>query len=99
MPEIHGFVEPKFQAVQDAFAANFEDQGEIGAACAVYLHGRPVVDVWAGVANPATGAEWQEGTAPVVASTSKGISAVCAAVLVDRGELDPKAPVAEYWPE
>jgi len=27
------------------------------------------------------------------------MTALCALVLADRGELDPDAPVAEYWPE
>ena len=30
---VRGFVEKGFEPVQDAFAANFERHGEVGAAC------------------------------------------------------------------
>ena len=45
--EVHGHVEPRFDAVREAFATNFVRHGDVGAACAVYHHGRLVVDVWA----------------------------------------------------
>ena len=37
--EVHGHVEPGFEAVADAFRANFVHRGETGAACAVYAGG------------------------------------------------------------
>jgi len=50
MPEIGGTTDPRFAPVRDAFARNFEEHGEVGAAVGVYLRGRPVVDLWGGVA-------------------------------------------------
>jgi CubicO group peptidase (beta-lactamase class C family) len=38
-------------------------------------------------------------TIVLVYSMTKGMSAVCANLLVERGLLDPDAPVAKYWPE
>ena len=35
----------------------------------------------------------------MVFSTTKGATAMCAHLLVERGELDLHAPVAKYWPE
>jgi hypothetical protein len=35
--------DPRFRAVHEAFVANF-DRGEIGAACAIAIEGRVVVD-------------------------------------------------------
>ena len=35
----------------------------------------------------------------LVASTTKGATAICAHLLAQRGELDLDAPVVEYWPE
>jgi CubicO group peptidase (beta-lactamase class C family) len=99
MPEIGGYTTPEFAGVRAAFAANFEDHGDIGAAVAVYRHGRPVVDLWGGVADPATGRAWERDTLQLVYSTTKGITAACANVLAQRGELDLDAPVAKYWPE
>ena len=46
-----GFAARRFAAVRDAFAANFERHGDLGAACCVYRHGEPVVDLWAGFAD------------------------------------------------
>lgn len=97
--EIHGSVEPGFEPVGDAFAANFAAGAELGSAVAVYHHGRPVVDLWGGVADLATGRLWTEDTLQLVYSTTKGATAACANLLAQRGLLDVDAPVAEYWPE
>ena len=53
MPEIliDGECEARFARVKKAFAANFETAGEIGAAVAITLDGRPVVDLWGGYAD------------------------------------------------
>jgi CubicO group peptidase (beta-lactamase class C family) len=42
--EVHGFAEPGYGRVADAFAANFEN-GEVGAAVAVEVGGTRVVDL------------------------------------------------------
>ncbi|MGH3846338.1 MAG: serine hydrolase domain-containing protein [Pseudonocardiaceae bacterium] len=99
MTPIHGTTDPRFRAVRDAFAANFRDHGEVGAALCVYLRGRRVVDLWGGIADLTTGTPWVEDTLQYVFSTTKGFTATCAHLLVQRGELDLGAPVADYWPE
>jgi CubicO group peptidase (beta-lactamase class C family) len=99
MPEIGGYTTPEFAGVRKAFAANFETHGDIGAAVSVYVHGRPVVDLWGGVADPTTGRPWERDTLQVVYSTTKGVTAACANLLAQRSELDLDAPVAKYWPE
>lgn len=96
---IGGLVEPGFGGVADALRTNFERRGEVGAACCVYVDGRPVVDVWAGTADVASGRAWTEDTLALVFSTTKGATAVCANLLFDRGLLDPDTPVADVWPE
>jgi CubicO group peptidase (beta-lactamase class C family)/pimeloyl-ACP methyl ester carboxylesterase len=94
-----GRVAPGFDAVRDAFAANFDMHGDAGAACCVYLDGRPVVDLWGGFADLAAGRPWAEDTIQLVFSATKGVTAVCVHRLVEEGRLDLDAPVAEYWPE
>src|SRR5262249_36044829 len=96
---IQGVCDPRFAAVQDAFAETFRDPAECGAAISVTLDGRPVVDLWAGYRDAARALPWEEGTLVVVYSSSKGAVATCAHMLVDRGELDLDRPVAAYWPE
>ena len=99
MTEIGGTVEPGFEAVADAFRANFEEHGEVGASTAVYVGGRRVVDLWGGVADPDAGTPYTEDTLQLVFSTTKGATAACANLLAQRGDLDVDAPVGEYWPE
>ena len=71
----------------------------MGAAAAVYVGGRKVVDLWGGVADRDAGTPYTEDSLQLVFSTTKGATAACANLLAQRGELDIDAPVAEYWPE
>jgi CubicO group peptidase (beta-lactamase class C family) len=96
---IEGTAAPGFDAVREAFAANFAERGDQGASVCVYRHGVPVVDLWGGLADPASDQPYAEDTLQLVFSTTKGATAVCANLLIERGLLDPSAPVAEYWPE
>ncbi|MHB1923773.1 MAG: serine hydrolase domain-containing protein [Acidimicrobiales bacterium] len=98
LPEIHGTVSAGFEPVREAFEANFRDHGEVGAACAVTLDGEPIVDLWAGDADR-QGRPWEKDTLVNVYSTTKGLTALCAHILADRGQIDFDAPVSEYWPE
>lgn len=98
---IEGFAKPAFAKVKDTFAKNFAERGEVGAAVAVYLDGEPVVDLWGG--RTAKGldpdAPWQRDTLVRMMSVNKGVTAICAHMLADRGLLDFGRPVAFYWPE
>jgi CubicO group peptidase (beta-lactamase class C family) len=96
---VSGTVASGFEPVRTAFERNFAEYGDVGAAVTVYRDGRPVVDLWGGVADPETGREWQRDTAVLVYSATKGVLATAAHLLVEQGRLDLDAPVAEYWPE
>jgi CubicO group peptidase (beta-lactamase class C family) len=97
--EVQGTVVPGFEGVGEAFAANFTRQGDVGAACCVYRDGEPVVDVWGGLADRDDARPWTRDTVVIVFSCTKGVTAVAANQLIERGLLDPEAPVAEYWAE
>jgi CubicO group peptidase (beta-lactamase class C family) len=96
---VGGTVAPGFEGVRAAFEDNFARHGEVGAACAAYVDGRKVVDLWGGVADATTGLPYQERTLQLVFSSTKGATALCANLLAQRGQLDMGAPVTEYWPE
>ena len=96
---VHGRCDARFSAVRDAFARNFEEFGEVGAAVAVTIDGKPVIDLWGGVADRDTKIPWQQDTIVTVYSTTKGMTTICAHRLVEQGLLDLNAPVAKYWPE
>ena len=97
--EIHGSCAAGFEPVREAFEENFAQRGEIGASVAVLKDGQQVVNLWAGWADPAKTRPWQQDTLTNVWSTTKAMTSLCAHILIDRGELDPDAPVARYWPE
>jgi len=97
--KIEGTCDPKFNRVKDVFAENFEKRGEVGAAAAVMLDGKSVVDIWAGHADRDKTRPWTRDTLVNVYSTTKGVTAICAHRLADKGLLDIDAPVAKYWPE
>jgi CubicO group peptidase (beta-lactamase class C family) len=99
MLPIDGWVAPGFERVRDAFAENFEYHADVGAACCVYQHGEPIVDLWSGFADLTTGRPWEENTAQIVFSATKGITAACVHLLVERRQLDLDEPVAAVWPE
>jgi CubicO group peptidase (beta-lactamase class C family) len=99
MAQVEGHVEAGFEAVRDAFVRNFEEHGDVGAACAVHVEGRKMVDLWGGTADVVTGAPYVEDTLQMVFSTTKGATAVCANLLIERGLLEVDRPVVDYWPE
>ncbi len=72
IPRIEGAVSPGFEPVRAVFADNFARRGERGGAVCVYLDGERVVDLWGGVADPATGALWRPDTMVAVHSATKG---------------------------
>ncbi|MGI8810485.1 MAG: serine hydrolase domain-containing protein [Acidimicrobiales bacterium] len=96
---VEGACAEGFEAVGDAFAANFVDPGEIGASVSAVVDGRLVVDLWAGLADAHTGRLWGRDTPVLVYSATKGPTSLCALLLWERGLLDLDAPVADLWPE
>jgi CubicO group peptidase (beta-lactamase class C family) len=99
LPEIHGTCHPRYARVRDAFAAGFRERDEIGAGVAVVADGETVVELWAGHADPARTRPWQRDTLVHLYSATKGMTALCALRLLERGALALDAPVARYWPE
>ena len=96
---IDGHVAPGWEPVRDAFQRNFDSANELGAAVAVYSGAECVVDLWGGIADTRSNTAWERDTAVPVFSTTKGAAAICAHMLVERGDLDLDAPVGNYWPE
>jgi len=99
MTTITGTVADGFEPVREAFQANFDQHGEIGAGVAVYVDGELVVDLVGGVAEDVNGTPYGPDALQVVFSTTKGAAAICAHLLAQRGLLDLDAPVTDLWPE
>ena len=99
MTSVQGTVAPGYEPVREAFERNFSELGDVGAAFAAVVDGRPVVDLWGGVADPARAPPWREDTLQLVFSGTKGFVAACVLMLIERGQLALDQPVARYWPE
>jgi CubicO group peptidase (beta-lactamase class C family) len=98
-PEMNGHCDARFAGVRDALANNFREHGELGAAVAITLEGRFVVDLWAGWMDQSRVRPWQHDTLVNVFSVGKGMTALALLMLAERGLVDLDAPVARYWPE
>ncbi|HWI31990.1 MAG TPA: serine hydrolase domain-containing protein [Microbacterium sp.] len=96
---VAGAVAPGFERVAQAFDRIIADRPRAGAAVAIRLNGEPVVDLWGGLADGPGGRQWQADTPSVIFSGTKGVMAILAAQLVEKGMLDYESPVADYWPE
>lgn len=96
---MEGECSPGFERLQDAFCRNFEDHAEIGAAIALVVDGKLVVDLWGGHRDAERERPWQSDTLVNVWSTTKGITAACFAIAVDRGLCRYEDEVARYWPD
>src|SRR3954451_2387954 len=99
MATVHGTCDERFDSVQAAFAGNFDAGLDVGASVAVVVDGEMVVDLWGGTVDEAGTRPWERDTITNVWSTTKTMTALCALLLADRGELDLHSPVARYWPE
>ncbi len=97
MDAVGGTVSSGFEAIRDAFAtAQKDDEG--GAQLCIYRHGKKVVDLWTG-RDGANNRPYGQDTLTVLMSCTKGMTATCAHMLIERGLLDPDERVAHYWPE
>ena len=92
-----GRISPRFARLGELLDRQLEEGGHLGVAVAVYRDGEPVVDAWGGLAQ-AGGRPWERDTRATVFSTTKGVTATCLHLLVERGQVELDAPVVRYWP-
>ncbi|MFI1563756.1 serine hydrolase domain-containing protein [Streptomyces sp. NPDC020490] len=89
--EIHGTVADGFEAVREEFAAFVaEERPDYEGQLCAYVHGRKVVDLWAG---------GDAGSLYGVYSSTKGAAHLVVALLVQEGTLELDRKVTYYWPE
>ena len=97
--DITGFCPDRFSAVREAFTANFEDGGELGARFALAVDGEIVVDLMGGFADRKREVVFGPDTLTPLFSTTKAVAALMVARLVDEGRLAYDQAVADVWPE
>jgi len=96
---VEGEADERFARLVEMFRANLASGDELGGSLCVLVDGRPAVDVWGGWSDQARTARWRRDTLTNVWSLSKTVSSLALLLLIDRGLVDPDAPVAAYWPE
>ncbi|MGE0417770.1 MAG: serine hydrolase domain-containing protein [Acetobacteraceae bacterium] len=84
---------------RDAVARAIAEGGEVGLQLGIYADGRLVVDIQAGLADPATGSPVRTNTLFPTFSVIKAVTAVALHIQASRGLVDVDAPVARYWPD
>jgi CubicO group peptidase (beta-lactamase class C family) len=89
---VQGSTAPGFEPVAAEFGRLLARERDARGQFCAYWRGRRVVDLWGG---DDVAADDIQG----VFSSTKGVSAVCIALLVQRGALDLDAPVGRYWPD
>jgi CubicO group peptidase (beta-lactamase class C family) len=94
-----GRCDGRFEEVRAAFATNFAEQGEVGAAVSVIVDGKLVVDLVGGLADPASGRPWGPTTLVDFYSVGKAVVGLLALQLVDAGLIGLDSPIASVWPE
>jgi CubicO group peptidase (beta-lactamase class C family) len=95
---VHGAADPRFGNVARIFSGLFPGRRFGGGALAVFIDGKPVVDVWTGWSDRDGEQAWTADTGAMVFSATKGVAATVIHRLVDRGLLAYDEPVAAYWP-
>jgi CubicO group peptidase (beta-lactamase class C family) len=96
---VSGHCDPAFEAVRHAFAANFAERGEVGAAVCVMVDDTVVVDLVGGWADATGSRPWRPDTLVDFYSVGKAIVALLALQLVDAGRVELDTPIASFWPE
>ena len=94
-----GYCHEDFSEVQRIFNHNFDKYKEIGSSLCVIVDGEIVVDIWAGHKNKNKTDEWSKDTLSTAFSSTKAALALCAHMLIERGQLNLKEKVTKYWPE
>ncbi|KAF0540870.1 beta-lactamase/transpeptidase-like protein [Gigaspora margarita] len=98
-PKVHGYVAPEFIDVKKIFTSHFENGGEVGSSVAAYYNGKLVVDLHGGYADLETMREYNKDTLQLVFSSTKVMTSIMIAYLVDRGLLSYDEKISKYWPE
>lgn len=99
MDVIHGHCDESFDKVRAALADNITSGEEVGACIAIDIDGESVVDIWGGFTDAARTTAWTKDTIVNVWSSTKTVTSLAALIVIDRGLIEPAAPVCAYWPE
>ena len=93
--DVKGQVESEYNSVKDAFHQNFQLGEEISAQLCVVKGGKIVIDLWGSVSDP----DYDGDSLQTIWSSTKNLSALGVAMLVDRGTISYGDKITKHWPE
>lgn len=96
---LDGRCDPKFTAVEEAFAENFASRGEVGASVCIVVGGETVVDLVGGWADAERTRPWSADTICDFYSVGKALLGLLLLQHVDAGRVGLDDPIASVWPE
>jgi CubicO group peptidase (beta-lactamase class C family) len=99
LSELATAVEPRLDLVRDAVEAAVASGAETGLQVVAYYRGRKVIDLCAGLADPAAGRAVTPDTLFNVFSVTKAVTATALHIQAERGLVDYDSPLADYWPQ
>ena len=94
--QAEGFVAPGFESVKEMFENNFSRGAEESAQLCVYVGEEMVVDLWC---STSTDNNYTGDTLTTVFSSTKSLTAIAMAGLVDKGLINYSDKIASHWPE
>jgi len=93
---VSGHVAEGYESVHEMFKKNVETGREREAQLCVYVEGEKVVDLWGSAEGDTS---YTADSLQCIFSSSKAVTAIAVAQLVQKGFLNLDNPVANYWPE
>lgn len=105
--KIIGHVEPGWEELKNAFVSQIESGQHLGIQLTVHKEGKVVVELAGAYGNQYSDVEDESNkkqlysldSLQVVFSSTKAVTPIVIAKLVEEGRLDYNAPIAQYWPE
>src|SRR3546814_11224380 len=99
LSEMGGLMAVDDKAVRTAVRAAIDAGDEEAVHVVAYHDGRKVIDVWDGLADPASGRQAAADTLYNVYSVTKAVAATALHIQAERGHVAYAAPIAASVPE
>jgi CubicO group peptidase (beta-lactamase class C family) len=96
---VHGVTSTANDQVRAVLESLVADGPEIGLQVAAYVDGKLVIDAWAGKADAAARKPVDGDTLFMLSSTTKGVTATCLHLCVEKHGIDYDMPIVKVWPE
>ncbi|KAI9031445.1 beta-lactamase/transpeptidase-like protein [Hyaloraphidium curvatum] len=96
---VGGYVAPGYEAVLDAYRANFEAGDEVGSTLTIMVKGRKVVDLHGGWTDASFKTPYSGETVNVVFSAGKAVETFVALYCISKGHFKLEDKIASIWPE